>query len=232
MATLTAYLNERISRIKGAEYRIDPRIDAGYLTSVVLERGLMRVRGRLRFPLRAQPPFVGAGVRVRCRRRLRLGAGVTLGHGSLIDALSTHGVTLGDNTSVGRNTRIECTGSLRSIGKGLRVGRDVGLGTDSLYGCAGGISIGDDTIIGNFVSFHSENHRIDDRRTPIRLQGVTHAGITVGSDCWIGARVTVLDGAHIGDGCVIAAGTVVTAGEYPSGGIYGGVPARLLKNRD
>ena len=231
MGLVTAVLNRRISRIKGADYRIDDRIPAGYLASVVVERVLMRVRGRLRFPLRPQPPFVGARVTVRSPRHLGMGSGVTLGPGCVIDALSTRGVRLGDNTSVGRNTRIECTGSLRTLGAGLRTGRDVGLGTDCLYGAAGGISIGDDTIIGNYVTFHSENHRIEDRSTPIRLQGVTHAGITVGRDCWIGAKVTVLDGAHIGDGCVIAAGSVVTAGHYEPGHIYGGVPARLLKPR-
>jgi acetyltransferase-like isoleucine patch superfamily enzyme len=228
---VTGFLSRRISRIKGTDYRIDDRIGPAYLTGVVVERVAMRVRGVLRFPLRRPRPYVGAGVTLRSTRHLRLGAGVTLGHGCLVDALSTHGVQLGDNTSVGRNTRIESTGSLRTLGKGLRTGHDVGLGTDCLYGCAGGITIGDDTIIGNYVTFHSENHRIEDRSTPIRLQGVTHAGISVGRDCWVGAKVTVLDGAHIGDGCVIAAGSVVTAGEYEAGGIYGGVPAKLIKAR-
>jgi acetyltransferase-like isoleucine patch superfamily enzyme len=231
VSLVTRVLNERISRIKGSEYRIDDRIGPGYLATVVVERLAMRVRGVLRFPLRSPRPFVGARVTLRSTRHLRLGTGVTLGHGCLVDALSTHGVQLGDNTSVGRNTRIECTGSLRTLGKGLRTGRDVGLGTDCLYGCAGGITIGDDTIVGNYVTFHSENHRTEDRSTPIRLQGVTHAGISVGRDCWIGAKVTVLDGAHLGDGCVVAAGAVVTAGHYEAGSILGGVPARVLKVR-
>jgi acetyltransferase-like isoleucine patch superfamily enzyme len=170
-------------------------------------------------------------VTIRHRGRLSFGTGATFADGVVIDALSVDGVRLGDNVAVGRNTRIECTGSLRTLGRGIVVADNVGLGTDSFYGCAGGITIGPDTIVGNFVSFHSENHNVSGTDVPIRLQGETHQGIVVGSNCWFGARCTVLDGATIEDGCVFAAGSVVTAGHYMRDSIYGGVPARLLKSR-
>jgi acetyltransferase-like isoleucine patch superfamily enzyme len=162
---------------------------------------------------------------------LRFGAGVTFGRDSLVDALSVTGVELGANTSIGRNTRIECTGNLRTIGRGLCVGDNVGLGTDCFYGCGGGITIGDDTIVGNYVTFHSENHQVDNAEKPIRAQGVTRVGISIGNNCWIGAKATILDGANVGDGCVIAAGSVVLAGDYAPNGIFGGTPARLLRSR-
>lgn len=228
---LIRQLRRRISAVKGGEFTIDDRIPAGYLLRVIAVRTLMLVRGVWRFPFRHDRPFIGSGVRLRSRHRLTFGAGVTLGPGAYIDACARDGVRLGDRTSVGRNTRIECTGSLQTLGVGLTVGTAVGLGTDNFYGCAGGISIGDDTIIGNFVSFHAENHVIGDLHRPIRLQGVTHDGIVVGRSCWIGAKVTVLDGARVGDGCVVAAGSVVTAGTYESHGIYAGIPAKLLKSR-
>ncbi|MDT0275712.1 acyltransferase [Blastococcus goldschmidtiae] len=221
----------RATQVRGRPLAVDEGISAGHLASVVLERGVMAARGAVRFPLRSPRPFVGRGVRLRSKRQLVVGAGVTLGHGSLIDATSHDGVLLGSGVSVGRNTRIECTGSLASLGRGIVVGDGTGLGTDSLYGCAGGISIGPDTIIGNYVSFHSEDHVFSSRHVPIRDQGVTHQGIEVGAGCWIGSRVTVLDGARIGDGCVIAAGAVVVAGEYAPYGVYGGVPARLISRR-
>jgi acetyltransferase-like isoleucine patch superfamily enzyme len=230
-AAVIRRLSHYIAQLKGSPFAIDSRIGIGYLANIVLERIAMRARGVLRFPFSGPRPFIGRRVRIRAKSRLHLGQGVTLGHGSVVDAMSTSGVWLGRNTSIGKNTRIECTGSLRTIGKGLRTGENVGLGTDCLYGCAGGIDIGPDTIVGNFVTFHSENHLIADLDTPIRLQGVTHAGITVGADCWIGAKATVLDGARIGDQCVIAAGSVVIAGTYAAGGIYGGVPAKLLRVR-
>lgn len=85
-----------------------------------------------------------------------------------IHALSTDGVKFGNGVSVGEYTRIECTGSLRHLGKGMIVGDNVGLGSDCFYGCAGGIEIGSDTIVGNFVSMHSENHVFFNLTTPIR----------------------------------------------------------------
>lgn len=217
------------SRLKGESFAVDPSVPLSALARVAAERGAMRVRGALR--ARRPDCSIGPRVRLRAVSRLQLGAGVTIGPDAAIDALSAEGVVLGAGTTVGRGTRIEGSGSLRTLGKGMRVGERVGLGTDAFYGCAGGITIGDDTIIGNMVTFHSENHVADDVHLPIRVQGVTHAGITVGSGCWIGAKVTVLDGARIGDGVIVAAGAVVTAGEYVDFGVYGGVPARLLRMR-
>lgn len=225
------WVMSRGSAIRGRPLAIDERVPLGRLGATVAERALMAARGAVRFPGRRPRPFVGRAVRLRSKGSLTFGCGVTLGDGCLIDALSQDGVRLGNGVSVGRNTRIECTGSLATLGRGLTVGDGVGLGTDSLYGCAGGITIGADTIVGNFVSFHSEDHRFTRRDLPIRDQGVSHAGIEVGEGCWIGARVTVLDGARIGNGAVIAAGAVVVAGEYPAYGVYGGVPARLLAMR-
>ena len=228
---VTGRISRYVSMLKGSNFQIDPRVGVGYLLLTLRERGLMKARGALRFPFRSMRPFVGSHAVIRAKAGLAFGKSVTFGHHSYVDALSTDGVHLGDNCSIGRNTRIECTGSLRYLGKGLKVGDNVGLGTDCLYGCAGGVVIGDDTIVGNMVTFHAENHRFADLERPIRLQGVTHLGIIVGRNCWIGAKSTILDGARIGDGCVVAAGSVVIAGEYVSNGIYGGTPARLLRSR-
>lgn len=230
--TRTSQLLSRLAtKIKGEPYEIDPQIGPGYLGGLAVGRALMIARGAVSFPTRRQRPFMGRGAQVRSRAQFTFGSGCTLGIDAFIDALSRDGVRWGDGVSLGRNSRIECTGNLRTLGKGMVVGDNVGLGTDCFYGCAGGIEIGTDTIIGNFVTMHSENHVIDALDQPIRQQGVTHAGIRIGSNCWLGAKVTVLDGVTLGDGCVVAAGAVLVAGDYPAHGIYGGTPARLLKQR-
>ena len=54
--------------------------------------------------------------------------------------------------------------------------------------------------------------------------------IVVGNDVWIGTKVTILSGVHIGDGAVIAAGSVVTKNVAPYA-IVGGVPAKLIRFR-
>jgi acetyltransferase-like isoleucine patch superfamily enzyme len=59
-----------------------------------------------------------------------------------------------------------------------------------------------------------------------------HKGIVIGDNCWIGSKVTILDGVTVENGCIIAAGTVLTAGIYKSFSIYGGVPAKFIRLRN
>lgn len=54
--------------------------------------------------------------------------------------------------------------------------------------------------------------------------------VVIGNDVWIGSHVLIMDGVTIGDGAVIAAGAVVASNIEPYG-IYGGVPAKLIRYR-
>lgn len=224
-------LNRVLSVLKGQTYKIDPNIPLSYLLAVFIRRFAMILVGLFLFCKKRGVVFVAFNVKIRCRSKLKLGSGVTIDRGCYIDALSYNGIQLGDNVSLGKYTTIECTGSLLSLGKGLQVGNNVGLGSHGFWGCAGGVEVGNDTIFGNYVSIHSENHNFSDMEKLIRLQGVSHKGIKIGSNCWIGAKVTILDGVKIGNGCIIAAGSVLVNGNYKDNAIYGGVPARLLKMR-
>lgn len=147
-----------------------------------------------------------------------------------IDCLSKEGVYIGNNVVIGSNSRIECTGSLSYVGKGIKIGDNTTFGNDCFFGAAGGIEIGDNVIGGQYIHFHSENHNFNDLNLLIREQGVSHKGIKIGNNCWIGSSAIFLDGSEIGDGCVIAAGTVVNK-KFPDNCVIGGVPARIIKNR-
>lgn len=52
----------------------------------------------------------------------------------------------------------------------------------------------------------------------------------IGSDCWIGANVTLIGGVEIGDGAVVLAHAVVTK-DVPPYAIVGGVPAKVIGYR-
>jgi acetyltransferase-like isoleucine patch superfamily enzyme len=224
-------LNNYISRLKGYSYQIDENVPTGYLLNSILSRLFMKMRG-LFSGLRCESlPYIGNHVTIKAKRKIRAGRNLQIGNHCYIDALSSEGIILGNNVSIGYSTTIECTGNIQYLGKGLSASDNVGLGSNNFYGCAGGIYIGEYTIVGNFVSFHAENHIFSDLEKPIKLQGVTHQGIKIGRNCWIGAKATVLDGAIIEEGCIIAAGAVVGAGIYKKNGIYGGVPAKLIKYR-
>lgn len=221
--------NKLISRIKGENFVLDEKIPFNYLLGLVSGRAFMLIYGICKLR-RFGRIFIHRTSRIKCPSKIITIGNLTIDRGCYIDALSTDGINLGNNVSIGKNTTIECTGTLKLLGKGLSVGNNVGLGTHGFFGCAGGIIIGDDTIFGNYISLHSENHNFADHDVPIRLQGVNRKGIRIGCNCWIGAKVTILDGAEIGDGCIVAAGAVVR-GKFPPNSIIGGVPAKIIKSR-
>ena len=54
--------------------------------------------------------------------------------------------------------------------------------------------------------------------------------VVIGNDVWIGNNVSIVEGVTIGDGAAVASGAVVTKDIEPYA-IYGGVPARKIKDR-
>lgn len=219
-------------KFKGKQYRLDAALPLSALFGLAYRRGLCILRCILR-GIAIRPSkliFVGAGVELRNPRFIHFGKAVTLGNNVLIDGLSREGIFIGDGVNIGPYTVIEASGIITDLGKGIRIGEQSGIGGFSFIGGAGGVAIGRNVIMGQNVTFHPENHVFTDTDIPIRLQGVTRIGITVEDDCWIGAKVTFLDGAHVGTGCVIAAGAVVR-GVIPAYSIAAGVPARVIRSR-
>jgi acetyltransferase-like isoleucine patch superfamily enzyme len=224
-------LNLVISKLKKEPYRLNEDIPVSYLVHIAFYRLGMLARGFFIFCKKEGFLFVGPGCKIRCRSKIAFGKNVTIERGCYFDALSYNGMSIGSSTTFGKNCIVECTGNLKFLGKGLNIGQHVGVGSGSFLGCAGGIEIGDHTIMGNYVTFHSENHNYSDQSILIRLQGVSHQGIKIGKNCWIGAKVTILDGVTVEDGCIIAAGALLIKGTYQKDSIYGGIPARFIKSR-
>lgn len=61
-------------------------------------------------------------------------------------------------------------------------------------------------------------------------EALSKGNIVLNDDVWIGYRVTIMSGVHIGQGAVVAAGAVVTK-DVPPYAIVGGVPAKVIKYR-
>lgn len=227
--TLRRIINNIISSVKGENFELDSAIPLSYLFCFFCRKVIMVVIAVWKLH-RFKCAFVHRTSIIKCVSRIRFGKNLSIDRYCYIDALSSNGIIFGNNVSIGKYTSIECSGTLKNLGKGLVVGDNVGLGTHGFWGCAGGIEIGDNTIFGNYVSLHSENHNYTEKDVPIRLQGVNRKGIKIGKDCWIGAKVTILDGTELGDGCIVAAGAVVR-GKIPSYSIIGGIPAKIIKMR-
>lgn len=221
-------INKIISKQKGESFTFDPQIPLSYIIKLLLDKSISLFYGLIR--LRKTKVYVHITSTIKCPSKIKCGKNFSIGPYCYVDALSTSGLICGDNVSMGFHTHIELTGSVRLLGKGMKIGNNVGLGTHGHYGSgAGFVEIGDNTIIGNYVSIHPENHIYKNAQIPIRLQGVeSKGGVRIGQNCWIGAKVTILDGTTIGNNCIIAAGAVVK-GTFPNNVIIGGVPAKVIK---
>lgn len=214
-------------------YTLSPDLSTGDLWGILWERGWAFVRGlwwRPRLRSSAGALFVGRRVRLAHPRRLSVGRGVTLEDDVHIDALSRRGVCLGNNVTIAKFTVIEATGVISNLGEGLEIGDNSNLGDYCFVGAAGGVRIGRNVLIGQRVSFHSEDHRFESTDVPIKEQGVTRRGIVVEDDCWLGAGSILLDGVTVGRGSVVAAGSVVTR-NVPPYSVVAGVPAKVIRQR-
>ena len=88
------------------------------------------------------------------------------------------------------------------------------------------VKFGDNVFIAPNCVFSTAGHPIDSEQ---RARGLEIAlPITVGSNVWFGANVSVLPGVTIGDDVVIGAGSVVNR-DIPSGVVAAGCPCRVVR---
>jgi acetyltransferase-like isoleucine patch superfamily enzyme len=115
----------------------------------------------------------------------------------------------------------------------VRLEAPVVIGNDVFFnrGChvvvKAGLTIGDRTLIGEYVAIHDEAHVIENGKVKGRNE-FDAKPITIGSDVWIGAKATILPGVTIGDRCIVGANAVVTK-DIPEGSVAVGIPAKVVK---
>ena len=113
---------------------------------------------------------------------------------------------------------------------GIRAGRGFGVNSGSFIDGRGGVTVGEQVLIGPNVLILSSQHRWDDPDVPIHDQGHRLLPTTIGDHVWIGGNVTIQAGVTIATGSVVGAGAVVTGDTEPYS-IVAGVPARKIGER-
>jgi len=135
---------------------------------------------------------------------IRLGAGVYVGHGTVLKAYDGGDLEIGDGTWIGEHCYANSAG-------GLRLGRAVGVGI--------GVRI--------ITSAHDEAGR----DVPILHAPLRRAAVEIGDGADLGVSSTILPGVRIGQGVQVGAGSVVTE-DLPDFAVAAGVPARVLRFRE
>ena len=130
---------------------------------------------------------------------------------------------------------LEKCGRRVNIEKGAEFPSSVELGDDSGIGIRaqinGKVIIGNNVMMGPDVCIFTRNHACSRTDIPMDRQGFTpEQPVTIGDDVWIGAKVIILPGVHIGTGAILGAGAVVTK-DVPEYAVVGGNPAKVIKMR-
>ena len=111
-------------------------------------------------------------------------------------------------------------------GYNTRVGKNFYCNYDCVFLDCGGITIGDNVMLGPKVALYAVGHPID---PVVRSTGFDYPEpITIGSNVWIGGSTVVCPGVTIGENTVIGAGSVVTK-DIPAGVVAAGNPCRVIR---
>ena len=113
------------------------------------------------------------------------------------------------------------------FGKNITLGQRIFINSGCSFQDQGGITIGDDTLIGHNTVLATLNHGME----PDRRLDMHPAPIVIGRNVWIGSNVTVLPGITIGDDAVVAAASVVTR-DVPARAVVAGSPAHVVRTID
>ena len=111
------------------------------------------------------------------------------------------------------------------FGRNITLGKRIFVNSGCRFQDQGGVTIGDDCLIGHNTVFATLNHDL----APSRRADMHPAPVVLGRNVWLGSNVTVLPGVTIGDDAVVAAASVVTK-DVPSGSVVLGAPARVVRS--
>jgi acetyltransferase-like isoleucine patch superfamily enzyme len=113
---------------------------------------------------------------------------------------------------------------------GMSVGRNLHLNGGTFIDARGGLTLGNDVLVGPNAVLLTSQHHWSDPSLPIVVQGHELAPTRIGDDVWIGANAVVLPGLHVATGTVVGAGAIVTEDTEPYT-IVAGVPAKVVGTR-
>lgn len=108
------------------------------------------------------------------------------------------------------------------------LGNNVRINIGSVFVSHVGIDVGNDSLIGEYVSIRDSDHGVKKGRLT-RTQPHIGEKISIGNNVWIGRGTVILKGVTIGDGSVVAANSVVTH-DVDSNIVVAGIPARKIKD--
>lgn len=114
----------------------------------------------------------------------------------------------------------------------IKIGNNCSIGEYAHITACKEIIIGNNVLTGRRIYISDNAHGNSTKEEidipPIKRPLYVKGSVIIEDNVWIGERVCILSGVHIGKGAIIAANAVVTH-DVPAACIVGGVPAKIIK---
>ena len=95
----------------------------------------------------------------------------------------------------------------------------------------GVVTIGNNFHSGEECIILTSNHNYDYGEAIPYDDTTVDKDVIIEDNVWIGTRVIILGGVHLGEGCIVQAGSVVVS-DIEKYAVYGGAPAKYIKTRN
>ena len=146
-------------------------------------------------------------------------------------------IVIGEGTNIYSNCIIECWERYidQHFSPSLKIGNNCRIGEYTHITAINKIEIGDGLLTGRFVIVTDHSHgdisEYDADIPPASRKLKSKGDVVIGNNVWLGDKVSVLSGVHIGDNVIVGANSVVTK-SVPSNCVVAGVPAKIIKQLD
>lgn len=160
--------------------------------------------------------------------------------GKGVAVIRPHRITNPQSIYVGSGTLIHANALIAPILEyaGIRyspqilIGSNVYIGPNLYLACSRRVSIGDGSVLSEWVYINDSSHGLNPEAGLIMKQPLVQKGeIAIGKSCFLGLRSAILPGVVLGDHCVVGINSVVTK-SFPPYSMLAGAPARLVRRYD
>lgn len=169
----------------------------------------------------------GRNLTIRHPGRISLGKGVILCDDATVDAKGSHGngITVGDGVFLGKGSVLSTVGGTLEIGEGCNIGTYCRVSTRAHT------VLGKKVLIAAYAYIVGGDHASDRLDIPVIDQPAQdRGGVRVDDGAWLGTRVSVVDGVHIGENAIVGAHALVLH-DIPAFHIAAGTPAKIIRDR-